>query len=465
MRWFFVACLCLNGIGNVYAETLESPNGVVPDTSPASVIAPSISALQSDAKDVTKIANDHLRVMREEIKKSATKKSSFLFFSSSITPLNQALLNDLNDYLNVYGQKSLSVEAVQLKAILHNRMDQNEALAMDFLTILSAYSGSRYEKASRKGLSDLLNDQLKYHKAVIDDILNLDFSTMPTQEDRLFALLTGLSAIDDKDFNPVIAKACSQFLVRYPDYRKNDMIQNILAAHAGKNYHVAIYHYRTLLTIYPQSHLRPNALYSIGEIQRTGLKAYEDAVISYKQVIKQFSSSDVAKQSYIKLALTQSKHLRLYQEALMTLNTTVEKYADDPVGKQALQMLGEIYSKKTKEYAKAVESYRKLSTIFSGDDGLEALQEAEKIASSSMRDYALVIAIDEQLIRDYDNSPLAPEKMMNIANIYDKKLKQKSSAIATYQRVIESYPNSKQAKQASANIKKLEKTGAKSGLF
>ncbi|MDQ6990698.1 MAG: tetratricopeptide repeat protein [Mariprofundaceae bacterium] len=455
MRWFFVVWLCLNGIDNVYAEALGAPN----------VASPSNIALRTDIKDVTKIANDHLRVMREEIKKSATKKSIFSFFSFSITPLDQALLNDLNDYLNVYGQKSLSVEAVQLKAILHNRMNQNEALAMDFLTIISSYSGSRYEKASRKGLSDLLNDKLKYHKAVIDDVLKLDFSAMPTKKDRLFALLNGLSSIDNKDFNPVIAKACSQFLVHYPDNHKNDIIQNILAAHAGKNYHVAMYHYRTLLMIYPQSHLRPNALYGIGEIQRTGLKAYEDAVNSYKQVIKQFPRSNVAKQSYIKLALTQSKYLGLYQEALMTLNTVVEKYADDPLGKQALQMLGEIYSKKTKEYAKAVESYRKLSTIFSGDDGLEALQEAEKIASSSMRNYALLIAIDEQLIRDYANNPLAPEKMMDIANIYDKKLKQRSSAIATYQRVIESYPNSKQAKKASSNIRKLEKPGGNSGLF
>ncbi|MBL1353726.1 MAG: tetratricopeptide repeat protein [Zetaproteobacteria bacterium] len=451
MRLFVVMLLCLNFIGSAYANDLEIP---------------STSALKNNTKDVTKVANDHLAVMREEVKKSAVKKSSFSLFGSSTTPLEISLLNDLNDYMKVYGQKSLSVEAVQLKAILHNRMDQDEDLAMDFLTIISAYPNSRYEKASRKGLQGLLAGSLKYYKPTLDLVLSTDFLSMGKQSDRLFALLSAISSIDDKDFNPVIEAACSRFLVRYPDYVKGDVVQNILAAHAGKNYHVGIYHYRSLLTVYPESSLRPNALFSIGEIQRTGLKDYEDAVLSYQQVIEQFSRSDVAKQSYIKLALTQSQHLRLYQEALLTLNTAVEKYADDPIGKEALQMLGEIYSKKTKEYSKAVEAYRKLSDIFSGDDGIKALQEAENIASSSMRDYALVIAIDEQIIRDYSDNALAPEKLLNIGNIYNKKLKQKSEAIKTYQRVIEQYPSSKQAKEASSNIRKLEKkSGGSLGLF
>jgi len=147
------------------------------------------------------------------------------------------------------------------------------------------------------------------------------------------------------------------------------------------------------------------------------------------------------------------------------LNTAVEKYADDPVGKEALQMLGAIYEKKTKQYSQAVESYRKLSDIFSGDDGVEALQNAERIASKSMHDYALVIAIDEQLVRDYGENALAPEKTLNIADIYSNKLKQKSEAIKRYQRVIEQYPNSKQSKEASSQIRKLEKKSGGSPSF
>jgi len=454
MRLFLIGSIglmCLNLMGNAYAEDLAVPQ---------------VSALHQDVKDVTKIANDHLAVMRDEVKKSAVKKSTFAFFESSTTPLETALLHDLNDYLIVYGEKPLSVEAVQLKAILHNRMNQNEALAMNFLTIISAYSGSRYEQVSRKGLQDLLADPLKYFKPIMDTILSKNFAAMPQQSDRLFALLSGLSSIDDKAFNPVIAAACSQFLVRFPDFPQYDVVQNILAAHAGTNYHVGIYHYHTLLTVYPDSTLRPNALFAIGEIQRTGLKTYEAAVVTYRQVIAQFPRSDVAKHAYIKLALTQSQSLRLYQEAILTLNTAVEKYADDPVGKQALQMLGEIYSKKTKEYAKAVAAYRKISDIFSGEDGINALQDAEKIATSYMHDYPLVIAIDEQLVRDYADNALAPEKLFNIGDIYNDKLKQKSAAIKTYQRVIEQYPSSQQAKDASAKIRKLEKKpGANSGLF
>jgi len=451
MRLFVAMLLCLNLVGSAYAED---------------AVEPSVSALKRDIKDVTMVANLHLAVMRDEIKQSAAKKSSFSLFGSSTTPLQRALLRDLNDYIKVYGEMPLSVEAIQLKAILHNRMDQNEALAMDFLTIISAYSGSRYEKASRKGLQDLLSDALKYHKSIIENLLSRDFSSIPQQSDRLFVLLSNLSALDDKDFNPVIAAACSRFLVRYPDYAKNDVVENILAAHAGKDYYVGIYHYRRLLSVYPESSLRPNALFSIGEIQRMGLKKYEAAATSYRQVIEQFAFSDTAKQAYIKLALTQSKHLHLYQEALLSLNTAVEKYADDPVGKQALQMLGEIYAKKTKEYAKAVAAYRKLSDIFSGDDGIQALLDAEKIASKYMHDYALVIAIDEQLIRDYSEHALAPEKLLNIAHIYADKLKQTSTGIKTYQQVIEQYPNSKQAKEASSSIRKLEKIGqGSSGLF
>jgi len=422
------------------------------------VPTPSVSPVQYEAKDVTKVANANLAVMRDTIKSSRVEKSLFgSFFGGSVSALDADMLRDLDHYLIVYGEKPLSVEAIQLKAILHNRHDDNEALAMDYLYILSAYAGSRYERTSRKGLKDLLADPLKYDEGVITTQMSVDFSSMAEQSDRLFSMLSGISAIDNEKFNRVIVDACALFLTRYPDYDKADKVQNILAAHEGKDYDVAVYEYEKLITVYPGSSLQPDALFAIADVQRTGLKSYEKAAQNYRKVIEQFPLQDITKRAYINLALTESVHLKDYQAALTTLNTAVEKYADDAVTKEALQMLGEIYSKKTKEYAKSVQSYRKLSDIFLGDDGIAALKKAESIATSSMHDYPLVIAIDEQLIRDYPSHELAPEALMNIAEIYEKKLKQKMEAIKAYQRVIEQYPNSKQAKKASSNIRKLEK--------
>ena len=421
------------------------------------VMVPTVEAVQLEQKDARFVANAQLDAMREQVKNSAEKSSGFSLFGPSMSALDEALLHDLNDYLVVYGDLPLSVEAVQLKAILHNRFDQHEALAMDFLYIISAYSGSRYEAASRKGLQELLADALKYEEPILGTLLTHDFTAKQQQKDRLFDLLKGLSELKSDKFDAVIAQMSALFLVRYPNYAKADVVQDILAHHQAENYHVAIYQYQKLMAVYPSSALKANALFSIAETQRTGLKEYQDAANNYKQVIERFPHDVTTKTAYLRLGLTQSLHLKQYQEALFTLNQVVEKYPDDVAGKEGLQMLGEIYAKKTKEYAKAVASYRKLSDIFSGDDGLEALQQAEKIASQSMRDYPLVIAIDEQVVRDYGDREQAVEALMNIGDVYEKKLKRKTDAIKAYQRVIESYPSSKQAKEASSNIRQLEK--------
>jgi len=450
MRKCMAVVLCFCGLSLAQAAELGQP---------------SVVALQTQARDDTQVANDYLRVMRDEIKHSEKKKSVFSFLGTSATPLQQALLDDLDQYLVVYGDKSLSVEALQLKAILHNRMDKDEALAMDFLTIISAYSGSRYEKSSRNGLNDLLSGSLKSEQDILGALLKQDFASMPSQEDRLLALLRGLAPIQQEAFHPLISNMCAHFLVRYPNDVHDDEVQYIRAGHAGKEDHVAVYRYRTLLAVYPQSPLRADATLAIGDIQRTGLKEYETAVVTYRQLIKDFPSSEAAKHAYIHMALTQSRHLRLYQEALVTLNIAVEKYVDDPVVKEALNMLGGIYAKKTKEYAKAVESYRKLSNIFSGEDGLQALREAEDIANASMHDYPLVIAIDEQMLHDYSDDAQAAEVLLHIGDTYADKLKQRTEAIKAYQRVIERYPNSKEARKASSKIRKLEKGTSSSSLF
>ena len=132
MKGWLVGALLLNLWNVAYAE--EAP-------------IPSVSPVQYEAKDVTKVANANLAVMRDAIKSSKVEKSVFgSFFSGSVSALDADILRDLDHDLIVYGEKPLSVEAIQLKAILHNRHDENESLAMDYLYIWSAYAGTRCER-------------------------------------------------------------------------------------------------------------------------------------------------------------------------------------------------------------------------------------------------------------------------------------------------------------------------------
>jgi len=403
-------------------------------------------------------AEANIELIRKQINDTRTEGGFFgSLFGDSETPLDLAMLQDLDDYLTIYGKQEFAADAWRMKAFLHERNNRKAAAVVDWMALMWIYPKSTLIPEANKQITALIKDAFEDDNSRLKSMLMNARLASGEQGDRWLSLLESLSQIKGDDFNKPIAELGKLFLVHFPDHVRADHAQAILADHLRKDDMVAIFHYSKLLSLYPQSRFRPASLLAIADIQREGLKAYTDATVTYRRLIDGYPDAEATKQGYENLALTYYKYLQDYENALNILTQVVNKFPNDPAALRSLKEMGEIYRIRTKQYELAIKAFRDLAGRFPGEEALVALGKASDIARSSLKDYPMTIEINDQIIRDYHDDDKAVAAMFENAQIYEDKLDQKSKAIEIYQQVVNDYPNDSHAKRAQRQISKLER--------
>jgi len=378
--------------------------------------------------------------------------------------LQQTIMDDIDAYLLTYGELAISAEAYEMAARLYQKHNSKKAI-VSYLHLLRLYPGSTIHGRADKAVRKLLAEEDASFIKVVNPVLAAGKAGGSGFARQWLDLLLSLSTLSGDDIDSVIAKSCRAFLLRYPDHPGADMVQKILADHAQQDSNVAIYQYRKLLSLYPHSLQRANSLLTIANIQRLHMKKYEDAVVSYKTVIHDYPSSAAARSAYESMAITYEKNIRDYPAAVAINRQIVNKYEAQAVVQRALKRMADIQKEKLHEYAKAIASYRKLADMFEGEQALNALRSAAHIAAVKVKDYKLAIEINEQIVRDSSDEKIAGQAMLDIAGIYEYRLKSKPAAIKAYERVVREYPDSRQAKTAAKALARLTAKPKKGGGF
>jgi TolA-binding protein len=391
----------------------------------------------------------HLSLIRDEVE--LMKDGSFLgnFFSSN-SDLQDALIQDIELFYTVFNDLPISSEALFLKGIILQKQGNDEAAALAWLQNIYEFPKSDNVKTTQTHLSDLLDkDWGKFNseiRAVMKEIPQTD------RPARLKSLISQLYPINDKKLTQSLVALQIDFLKRYPNSVYADEIQVLLAHNLGTNSaEGAVFGFKKLLALFPNSSYRPEAMLAIADLQRIRLKVYDNAASSYQSLIQEYPRHPLAKNAYENLALTQEKHLKDYPAAIVTFNSIVKLYPKDNVSLNALQRMAKLQESKTKQLGDAVASLRLLATSFHGEDGIKALEAATKIAQRKLKDDALTIEIQEQIIRDYKDTDAAPKAMFTKAELVESK--DPAQARQMYQSFVTAYPKHQLTSKA---IKKLQ---------
>lgn len=448
--------------GSIQVAPLSGEPGVsavIP--APVPVPMDSVPPLASDSEAAQQQQQQALKkiaLLRVTVK-STTPERNFLsgLFSSSVRPVDTELLAEMNRVIEQYPDLPDTAEVYQLKAQVHQRIENYHAAALDWLVSVAAYPDSSFAVEARNGLKELSSDQLKSQAKTLQ-AMTVKLNTLSGgREQRVADLLAFLGTLRERDFAAPIAAECSAFLMRNRNYPEQDRILDALAhQQALLDNESAIYYFNELLTLYPDSALRADGMLSIGNIQRNGLKHYEEAATSYKSVIAKYPDSSETKLAYEALADMYDVNMRDYSNAIKTYDAIVTRYKDDPLVLRSLQALAHIYQDKTSQPLEAIAAYRKLADIFKGKDGLAALLQAEKLAQYTVSDWKLSIDINQSIINGYPDSDQAPRALYANAGIYEEKLKDREQALSLYQLFVSHYPGHDLAGQAKQHINALQ---------
>ena len=405
-----------------------------------------------------KQAQKKIGLLRATVKATEVHKGFFSgLFSTPERPIDKELLAETGRFIELYPGLPDTPEVYQLRAQVHQRIEDYRGAAVDWLVSLAAHPDSAFAFEARNGLQQLANEKLKDDAKTVRAMMEQLNKLSGGREQRVADLLVFMGAQQDKKFAPIVIAECNSFLMRNRDYPHQDRIIDALAhQQALLDAQSAIYHFNELTALYPNSPLLPDSMLSIGNIQRTGLKHYDDAALSYKAVIAKFPDSKETGQAYEALADMYDQDMHDYSNALKTYDAIVARYKDEPLVRRSLQAEATIYQNKTNQPLEAIAAYRKLANTFKGKEGLAALLQAEKLARYTVGDWKLSIEINRHIVNTYPDDPEAAKAMYANASIYDEKLKDRVQALNLYQQFVAHYPSHDLAGQARQRIKALQ---------
>ena len=424
------------------------------DSVPSASMADEAAQQQQQAARAKKM----IGLLRATVKETKPQRGFFSgLFSSSVRPIDTELLAETGRFIERYPALPDTAEVYQLRAQVHQRIDAYQAAAVDWLLSLAAYPDSAFAVEAHNNLKALVGDQLKQQAKVLQDLIVKVDSVEGDREQRVADLLAYMGTLNDKDFAGPVADACISFLMRNRDYTGQDRVLDALARQkALLDSQSAIYYFEQLLSLYPDSALRPDAMLGIADVQRNGLKHYEEAATSYKSLIAKYPDSDKTKLGYEALAGMYDENMHNYSNAIKTYDAIIARYNNDPVVLRSLQAQALIYQNKTSQPLEAIADYRKLEELFKGKEGLAALLDAEQLARYTVSDWKLAIDINHRIINDYPDSKEAPKALFANAGIYEEKLKDKDQALKLYQLFLSHYPGDDLAVQAKQRISALQ---------
>jgi len=457
-----------------FADVIKKSETVLaPDASPAEV--PS-SVPQSDAAivpDVVENTASHLRTIkaslalqkielfRTSVKETTQEKGIFSrMFSSDINPIDVELLDEMRKFTEKYASLPQTDEVFYLMALVHERMSNYQAAALDWNMLKVMYPYSSLVTQANKQLKELTGDQLSKFTPLLDKISLRTESLDGDMDHRTGAFLAFLGTFREESFAPAITAECVSFLVRNETFSDEDVIENAIAHQAMLiDSDIALYRFTKLLALYPVSHFRADSLLSMADIQRKKLKNYNKAQQTFAELIDKHPDTSEAKLGYESLAIMYNVNMRDYPNAIKTYKAIIARYNDDPVVLRGMFVLEKIYETKTHQLDQAIDTYLKLSEVFeTGKEGMKALLAAERLAVNSVRNWEVAIGINKRIMLRAPNTEDAVKALYANANITDKKLGDKNKAKVMYQDFIKTYPKHSLSKDAQKRITALTKS-------
>ena len=391
----------------------------------------------------------HLELIRNHFDTSQHKRS---FFSSS-SGLSDTLLQDIGLFLNQYNHLPIAAEALFLKGRIQLGQGDEELAAISWLQVLYEYPRSETAIGAKQRLLILIEKDWDDHAKDINAIINHKIKGKKAA--RLVSLIRQLYKIDDKKLDQALAQLQIQFLYRFPNYRYVDEVQVLLAHNlATQSAKSGAFEFEKLLTLYPNSAYRAEALLATADLQLKPLKQYDKAVANYKNLIREYPRHKLVKNAYKNLALIQEKHQKDYAGAVQSLSKIIKLFPKDEMALWALQKTADLQESRLKDPKAAVYTLSKLAKMFPNHkkESIAALKDAAKIARKKLKDKDLYKQMQLQIVKEFSSSDAAPKALYALADFTEKKLDNRKDAQNYYLQLIRQYPEHKLAAKARKRL-------------
>jgi len=253
------------------------------------------------------------------------------------------------------------------------------------------------------------------------------------------------------------AREIREFFVRFPEHKDGDLLSAALARlHTANDAPgAAVLSWRRLLALYPNSALRSRAQKSIGDLYAEALRDPRAAIAVYQELVEKYPQA-------VEVQAALENSARLYDEKLKQHNLAVEQhervvktFPKTPASLRALKEIARLQRDRLGNPDEAIKTLLRLSAMHAGQDGVDALLLAARIARRDMKDSARQAALLHQVADDYASAKEAAQSLFDAADVYESDLGNTAKAIEVYKEMVTKYPADRLARKASDRQAKL----------
>lgn len=382
------------------------------------------------------------------------KSSGFSLFSNKSAAIYAKCVDDLSRFERTYAGKAWVVGGLWRASELEHARKNLPGEVLALAKVLYLYDDATLRSKAESRLIRMATDELKAERKGLKLL-----ATGPTEGEvsqRNVQMLQQLALFEGREFLPLLRRECDLFLERYPATAAAETVLALReeSLFREKEYSTYALGLRLLITLYPQSQERVKRLTLLGMVQNKELRDYKTAVATYDQLLRDYPKTAEAEGAYLAAATICDEELKDYPRAIELLSALVRDFPGTEKALTALDYQARIYARKMKDPLAAIKSYRQLVAMFPGKAAITALGEAANLARTTLLDYDEQITLQEELIKNYPESPEAAPALFEIAQTQEEKLKDGEKALQSYQRLVDLYPTNPLAERARKRLEK-----------
>jgi TolA-binding protein len=382
-------------------------------------------------------------------------------FSKRNSDVMNYMINECNQYLLTFWDSPNADEVLFMLGELYEDEKMYSEAFLNYLKIKFIHPNSDRRNDSVSNLNQIVHNKAEgtysEKRKNIDELVSQTL-TFTDRSTAYYDYIKFVFELNINDLNEILVKDIQTYTIIYAKNVKNiDQLYFWMGSLYKKSsdWYQSILAYDKIKFISPESLLIPQALFQIALLQYEETGQYSLAKDTFVSLISAHPDLSVSGDAQFYLAELYDEKLDNPDEAVANYRVLVESYPSNRFAVESLKRVAGIMEDKD-NYVEAIAAYYQIFELYPKNTYTpEAILEIENLYRRRLENYEKAIETLKLYADQFPQREDAAERLFDAGDIYSDDLNNKQAAIDTYNEVINKFPTSEFSEKAKDRIQDL----------
>lgn len=404
---------------------------------------------------------DYEKFVKRQEKKT---KSGFLILTTDIEDIHPFQTRQLEYYLDTYFPDARCDSIQDFLTQIYIRQQDWANAERSIIKFIFLYPESPLAEDIKTIRAGIFQTE-KAYKSYTDFLMNVVASTpaYPDVESRYFRFVELLKDFPDPAVKAMFPDEAQTFLYHYPYCEYAAQACLWLAQYYAENLRPqsAFITYHRLMILYPESPEMITALYHSALLQEKEFEEFDQAMETLSRFIELFPGDTLTAYAHHRIAKIADIKKQNWEQATAEYQIAADLFMEagkDNLSIKALMRRAVILADQMNLIQDAISTYLSIDERFPGSPAAHQAIMAAGDLYARHKQYDAATTEYMKLYEKYPDAKNAVDALTKAADIFDSQLGDHDKTVEILNLIITNYPDSRDAKNAEKQLKKIEKS-------